>query len=115
MFCAVYEFKIMPDKHECFREEWHEITQMMIQEFDSLGARLHENEDGTWIAYAQWPNKEKWEVGHRVIDERVRQLHFENCLAAIPTTLLKLTLIDDLLQFTKQDLLCCNRHRDVDE
>jgi hypothetical protein len=42
-----------------------------------LGSRLHVAEDGTWVAYAQWPSREAWERvreleptrGHRLMRE----------------------------------------------
>jgi hypothetical protein len=27
-----------------------------------LGSRLHRVADGTWLAYAQWPNRHAWET-----------------------------------------------------
>ncbi len=98
MFCVVYEFKVKPDGEKKFTEAWHTVTQDVIGQYGSLGARLHKSDQGDWIAYAQWPDRESWKVGHAVIDAEARQLHVDDCLAEIPTILLKLTVIDDLLQ-----------------
>ena len=97
MFCVVYEFKLRPDQHERFREAWHQVTRDVIVDYGSLGARLHSCDEDTWIAYAQWPDREAWLGGHKAIEARMIQLHLDQCLADIPARLLELRVIDDLL------------------
>ncbi len=46
---------------EDFRRAWSEMTKLILKECGSLGSRLHRSEDGSWIAYAQWPSREQWE------------------------------------------------------
>ena len=43
-----------------FRQAWEAVTKSFLSERDALGSRLHRAEDGTWIAYAQWPSKAAW-------------------------------------------------------
>lgn len=28
--------------------------------YGALGSRLHQVDDGSWLAYAQWPDRERW-------------------------------------------------------
>ncbi len=98
MYCVLYEFKIKPGGETQFTESWHTVTKDVIEQSGSLGARLHKSDEGDWIAYAQWPDCESWKLGHALIDAESQRLHVDDCLAAIPTILLKLNVIDDLLQ-----------------
>jgi hypothetical protein len=70
----------------------------MITRCGSLGARLHRSDEGTFIAYAQWPDRESWKAGHLVIDEETHRLHLEKCLDGNPVILRELVLLDDLLK-----------------
>lgn len=46
---------------EQFQQAWEAVTKSLMAEREALGSRLHRAEDGTWIAYAQWPTKSAWE------------------------------------------------------
>ena len=37
------------------------MTEALKRERRALGSRLHRDDDGTWLAYAQWPSREAWE------------------------------------------------------
>ena len=98
MFCVVYVMKVRPSQEDVFRKAWHQVTQDVMEHHGSLGARLHKSDCGAFIAYAQWSDREKWMSGHLYIEARTRQLHIESCLEELPATLLKLNVLDDLLQ-----------------
>lgn len=102
MLAIVYEMKVSADKERIFRDAWHTVTAEMVANHGSLGARLHLSETGTWIAYAQWPDHESWMNGHKLIDERIRQLHLDEYFLEVPTVLLKLTVVDDLLELPQR-------------
>jgi len=57
MFVVVYRWKVKPGGEDQFREGWREMTQSIYETFGSRGSRLHRAEDGTWVAYAQWPDR----------------------------------------------------------
>ena len=40
---------------------WETLTQGIRAGRGGLGSRLHRAEDGTWVAYAQWPDRATWE------------------------------------------------------
>lgn len=62
MFVVVYRWKLKEGAEDRFRQGWRAATEAISQKYGSLGSRLHKAEDGTWVAYAQWPDKERWEA-----------------------------------------------------
>lgn len=76
MFVAVYKFKVQPGMEEQFRQAWAERTREIIKENGSFGSRLHRNEDGAFVAYAQWPSRRAWEdalPNETIAMQRMRQ------------------------------------------
>lgn len=64
---------------------------------DGLGSRLHKAEDGTFVAYAQWKDKETWEKAQEIptIDEEAVKLMRESIEERLPTVFME--TLDDLL------------------
>ncbi len=60
-FVVIYRWRLRIGKEEQFQKGWETITRALLQERGALGSRLHQAEDGTWFAYAQWPAKKVWE------------------------------------------------------
>jgi quinol monooxygenase YgiN len=60
-FCVLYRFKIRPGKEETFRDGWSRMTRAIRENRGGLGSRLHLADDGVWVAYAQWPDRNAWE------------------------------------------------------
>ncbi len=65
-FVVIYRWKIHADKEQLFQEIWCRNTPQIIQRCGGLGSRLHKADDGTWLAYAQWPDKATWEKSYSV-------------------------------------------------
>ncbi len=61
MFVAIYCWRVKPGMEDQFREGWRRVTETFYRDHGSLGSRLHRNFDGTWFAYAQWPDRKHWE------------------------------------------------------
>jgi hypothetical protein len=61
MFAVIYHWKLKTgaDEEE-FRKIWHEGTVKIYKERGSLGSSLHRLNDGTFLAYARWPNRAAW-------------------------------------------------------
>ncbi|MDA0667179.1 MAG: antibiotic biosynthesis monooxygenase [Planctomycetota bacterium] len=59
-FAVLYRWRLKPGKEDAFVEAWAKMTELIKQECGGLGSRLHKAEDGTWAAYAQWPNRAAW-------------------------------------------------------
>lgn len=60
-FCVVYRFKVRPGSETIFRDGWTRMTMAIREHRAGLGSRLHLADDGWWVAYAQWPDREAWE------------------------------------------------------
>lgn len=97
MFCVIYHLQVKPLEDEAFKAAWHRVTESMVTDYGSLGARLHVAEDGSWIAYAQWRDRQSWESGHVMIEAESRRMHVENLLEEFPRVIYKMQLVEDLL------------------
>ena len=96
MFIALYRWTLRDGRESQFQEGWHRITEEFYRERGSLGSRLHRAEDGTWVAYAQWPDKQTWEAARvQVHDTEAVQLMRESIEVSHAPTLLE--VVDDLL------------------
>lgn len=62
MFSVIYHFKVKAGKEEVFLQAWLELTKLIYEYEGSLGSRIHQSQkEGDFIAYAQWPSRNKWE------------------------------------------------------
>ncbi len=66
MFVVMFEFVVKPGCEDAFLQHWPKTTQGIYLFCGSLGSRLHRNENGEFIAYAQWPDKATWEKAAEV-------------------------------------------------
>lgn len=99
MFVAIYQFDVKPNHEQKFIESWEGLTQLIYQYEDSLGSRLHKNKDGTYIAYAQWPNKATWKnSGDKLPEEAVNFRNQMKASCASISTLFELEDCKDLLK-----------------
>jgi hypothetical protein len=59
-----------------FEHAWLELTELIRDEQDGLGSRLHRCADGHYFAYAQWPSELVWatqrEPAARMVELRNR-------------------------------------------
>jgi hypothetical protein len=67
-FIVIYRWRLHADMEKRFQEIWSRNTPQIALRCGGLGSRLHKAEDGTWLAYAQWPDKETWERSYSVPD-----------------------------------------------
>ncbi|MCW2776423.1 MAG: Antibiotic biosynthesis monooxygenase [Frankiales bacterium] len=56
MFTAVYRWRLRPGSEAQFVEGWERVTRAVHAQCGSYGSRLHRCTDGTWLAYARWPD-----------------------------------------------------------
>lgn len=61
-FCVIYRWRVVPGREQQFQEAWETLTQEIRAHEGGLGSRLHRAADGTWVAYAQWPDRGTWEA-----------------------------------------------------
>lgn len=91
LFAVVYRWKVEAGYEEAFEQEWHEGTVAIREKYASFGSKLHMAEDGTYVAYALWPNKAGWE---QMMEDSKNVVRPHRVPVAEP---LCLTVIDDLL------------------
>ena len=98
MFIALYRWRLKEGQEERFREGWRRRTEEIYERRGSYGSRLHRAEDGTWVAYAQWPDRRTWESasGVEAADGEAEEMMRESVEAAHPTVLMEVS--DDLLK-----------------
>ncbi len=102
MFAVILEFDVIEGMEEQFKVAWAETTELIYQHFASLGSRLHHSENGTFIAYAQWPSLDVYENDHYwpVDTNQARDRMRSTLKTGKPTVLHKLILDTDLLKAT---------------
>lgn len=60
-FCVVYQFMVRAGCEAAFEQAWQDLTLAIREQCGGLGSRLHKTDDGWWLAYAQWPDRQTWE------------------------------------------------------
>ncbi len=100
MLAVVLEFEVIAGKEQDFVNAWSECTQVIYDNFGSLGSRLHTSATGTYIAYAQWPDAETYEKSAQWPDNLlpVRDRMRATLKTGKPKLLYKLTTEVDLLK-----------------
>jgi len=61
-FGVIYLFDVKPDRINQFVKTWKEFTNLIIEEENSLGSRLHRINATQYFAYAYWPDKNHFEA-----------------------------------------------------
>lgn len=60
MFAVIYTFEIHTEMAQEFIQSWGELTELIKKYEGGLGSRLHKQEEGKYLAYAQWPDRDTW-------------------------------------------------------
>jgi heme-degrading monooxygenase HmoA len=98
MYVALYRWKLKPGMEQIFETHWKESTLLYRSEQKGLGSRLHRNDDGTFFAYAQWPNRETYHAKRELSHEHKESLMKMNaCIEEIYTQILGEVSCDLLL------------------
>lgn len=82
MYIVLYSFRVKPNHEDPFIEGWKGLTNAIYKFEGSLGSRLHKKDDFEYIAYAQWPNKSKFENAKGELPEeadRFRDMMRSSC------------------------------------
>ena len=99
MFVAVYRWTVKPGMEDRFVRAWHAGTLRIIAIYGSYGSRMHRNENGDFIGYAQWPSRAAWEAAEKVHfkhDDEQAAFDFNDSIENHGTVLL-MDVVDDLL------------------
>jgi hypothetical protein len=95
MFVIVYRWKVKERREAEFVEGWHRVTEELRRRCGSLGSRLHAATDGTWVAYAQWPDRRTWEAAQGDAEPDGSGLMRESIEQRYPE--IHMDVVDDLL------------------
>jgi hypothetical protein len=58
MYARIYRWRLRDGAEGQFQQGWERMTLSIRRQCGSYGSRLHVCEDGTWVAYALWPDAE---------------------------------------------------------
>ena len=94
MFVAVYRWRLKPGMEDQFVDGWQRVTRAIRRSCGGYGSRLHQCSDGTWLAYARWPDAATRDAceheepeGHRLMRDAVAE-DFDEVLCTIVRDLL---------------------------
>ncbi len=59
MFVAIYRWRLKPGREDEFARAWAQLTTLVRQECGSGGSALFRSDDGTYVAVARWPDRER--------------------------------------------------------
>ena len=98
MFSVIYTFTVKPGKENDFVAGWSGLTKMIYQFEGSFGSKVHKDQNGGYVAYAQWPSREAWKNAGRNLPkeetDKFRAQMKDSCTAM--ETLFELDLVMDL-------------------
>ncbi|MEU4091828.1 antibiotic biosynthesis monooxygenase [Streptomyces sp. NPDC026673] len=94
MFAVIYRWRLHQGKEQQFASSWHRMTEEIHNRCGSYGSRLHQADDGTWVAYARWPDASARERCQGVDPEALSSMR-EAIAESFPE--IRCNVIDDLL------------------
>ena len=94
MFAVIYRWRLHQGKEQQFASAWHRMTAEIHKRCGSYGSRLHRADDGTWVAYARWPDAAARERCQGVDPEALASMR-QAIAEALPE--IRCQVIDDLL------------------
>lgn len=101
MFIAVYWWRVHPGKEQQFRKAWARGTELIGARYGGLGSRLHLDQDGRFVAVAEWPDEATWQRAYdakMVYDEPQTRAAFVDAVAEHSNgPVFRMTLTDDML------------------
>jgi len=99
MIAIIYKFELKENQAHNFIEAWKEMTKLIYTHENGLGSRLHKKDEFTYIAYAQWPDKETWDHSGGNLPLRAQGVREKMRGACHKVTVLhELEVVEDLLK-----------------
>lgn len=99
MFVVVYRWRLRPGFEDSHRAGWRAVTASIRRVHATGGSRLHRDADGTYIAYAVWPDEATYErarAAPSAASAADRALMREGIEGEVEV-LHRMTVLDDLL------------------
>ncbi len=99
MLAILYKFNVKPDQEQEFIKAWKELTEFIYEHRNSLGSRLHEVNESTFIAYAQWPDKSNFHDQSKKLpsEAELSKTKMYECCENIET-LYEMEVVEDLFK-----------------
>ncbi len=105
MFAVIYRWQVVPGLEAQFEQGWKRGTERIAAEFGGWGSRLHRGEGGSYVAYAQWPDRATWEKAMesrmRHSDDEARRMYREAIVPDTFETLFAGPVAADLLELRR--------------
>jgi heme-degrading monooxygenase HmoA len=105
MFAVIYRWRVIPGLEAQFEQGWRAGTERIAAEFGGWGSRLHKGEDGSYVAYAQWPDEATWrramESRMRHSDDQARRQYREAIVPGTFETVFAMPVVSDLLDLRR--------------
>jgi quinol monooxygenase YgiN len=97
-FVAIYRWRLDSAKVDQFLKAWADVTRGIKSKRGGLGSKIHREDDGTYVAYAQWPSREAWTHSSQLpsVDPDASKAMADAVLETFPSLLLD--PIEDLLE-----------------
>jgi heme-degrading monooxygenase HmoA len=96
MFNVIYRWKLHPGMEVQFEKAWAEATGLIRTHRGGLGSRLHRCSDGTYLAYAQWPDQRTWERSSNIpLPENQAMSQMKDAIASSEAPI-QMNLLQDL-------------------
>ena len=57
-FAVIYRFYLEDSKEEEYISNWKVVADYFTQQRGAIGSSLHKTNQGYWLAYSRWPNKQ---------------------------------------------------------
>ena len=58
MFAVIYQGYIQPGRETEYQKAWNKVARFFVDQRGAIGSCLHRTNDGLWIAYSRWPDKQ---------------------------------------------------------
>ncbi|HJO95560.1 MAG TPA: hypothetical protein QF753_19345 [Victivallales bacterium] len=88
MFAVIYRSYVKSEKEEEYQILWEHIAKYFVSKRGAIGSCLHKTEEGYWLAYSRWPNREirdsSWpgeDAPSEILPENIRQaiINIKDC------------------------------------
>lgn len=81
-FVAIYRWQVKPGCEGEVRAAWRAEAERYRAKYRSCGARLHREDDGTFVSTAFWKSREAWASAPRPIDLPEAEATLDRCIVA---------------------------------
>lgn len=109
MFAAIYQGYVKPGRESEYQQLWSRIACYFVEQRGAIGSTLHQAEDGRWVAYSRWPDKETRDASWPGDAEPSKALPPDICQAIVsikdcfdatrPLPEICMTIVDEVVPF----------------